>query len=177
MGHISCPYTRTWYVIHSPISSCLYPIWTMGLVRCRECANACFTFKNFSFLYLWRTTCTCSTHIYTYLLSLFQQIGCDGIVGSDARLDHCGICSGDSSTCQIISGIFTRRYLSYGYNLISRIPAGACNINITEMGRSRNYLGKHQLSCTAYVVRLYYIFPVIVAILKTTFTIFSSNYI
>jgi hypothetical protein len=91
-------------------------------------------------------TCTCSTHIYTYLLSLFQQIGCDGIVGSDARLDHCGICSGDSSTCQIISGIFTRRYLSYGYNLISRIPAGACNINITEMGRSRNYLGKNQLS-------------------------------
>ena len=74
------------------------------------------------------------------LVTFILQIGCDGIVGSDARLDHCGICSGDSSTCQIISGIFTRRYLSYGYNLISRIPAGACNINITEMGRSRNYL-------------------------------------
>ncbi|XP_052101889.1 thrombospondin type-1 domain-containing protein 4-like isoform X2 [Mytilus californianus] len=69
-----------------------------------------------------------------------QIIGCDGIAGSNARLDHCGVCSGDSSSCQLISGIFTRRYLKYGYNLISRIPSGACNINITEMSRSRNYL-------------------------------------
>ena len=76
----------------------------------------------------------------------FQRIGCDGIAGSDAILDQCGICNGDGSTCQLISGIFTRRYLSYGYNLISRIPAGACNINITEMSRSRNVLGKRKLS-------------------------------
>ncbi|KAK3108606.1 hypothetical protein FSP39_011779 [Pinctada imbricata] len=68
------------------------------------------------------------------------KVGCDGIIGSGAVTDRCGICKGDGSSCQLISGIFTRTSLPYGYNLITRIPAGACNINITEMGRSRNYL-------------------------------------
>ena len=72
---------------------------------------------------------------------LFQLAGCDGIIGSGTVKDRCGICNGDGSTCQLISGIFMRTHLPYGYNLITRIPAGACNINITEMGRSRNYLG------------------------------------
>lgn len=79
-------------------------------------------------------------HYWTLLAFLTLRIGCDGVAGSNAILDQCGICNGDGSTCQLISGIFTRRYLSYGYNLISRIPAGACNINITEMSRSRNVL-------------------------------------
>ncbi|XP_062579392.1 thrombospondin type-1 domain-containing protein 4-like isoform X1 [Saccostrea cucullata] len=68
------------------------------------------------------------------------KVGCDGIVGSGAVVDRCGVCNGNNRDCQTISGIYTRASLPYGYNLITRIPEGACNINITELGTSRNYL-------------------------------------
>ncbi|XP_071109939.1 ADAMTS-like protein 4 isoform X2 [Haliotis cracherodii] len=69
------------------------------------------------------------------------DIGCDGIAGSGSSVDQCGICGGDGKSCQIISGIFTRRQLDkYGYNVITKIPSGACSINITELAKSRNYL-------------------------------------
>ncbi|XP_046581492.1 LOW QUALITY PROTEIN: ADAMTS-like protein 4 [Haliotis rubra] len=69
------------------------------------------------------------------------DIGCDGIAGSGSSVDQCGICGGNGKSCQIISGIFTRRQLDkYGYNVITKIPSGACSINITELAKSRNYL-------------------------------------
>ena len=56
-------------------------------------------------------------------------------------MDHCGVCGGDDDSCRIIKGIYTRSHLNYGYNQITKIPQGACHINVTELGRSRNYLG------------------------------------
>ena len=74
---------------------------------------------------------------------LAQDVGCDGILGSGAIVDQCGICGGDGSTCRVISGIFTRiRLAQFGYHHVTTIPTGACNINITELARSRNYLGE-----------------------------------
>lgn len=84
------------------------------------------------------------------LFLVLQTVGCDGIVGSGAVVDRCGVCNGNNRDCQTISGIYTRASLPYGYNLITRIPVGACNINITELGASRNYLGK-DLSLTIKV--------------------------
>ncbi|KAJ8304410.1 hypothetical protein KUTeg_017993 [Tegillarca granosa] len=77
---------------------------------------------------------------YLFYWLFLITVGCDGIIGSGAVEDQCGICNGDGKTCRVIAGIFTRVYLPHGYNLITRIPAGACKINITEMARSRNYL-------------------------------------
>ena len=70
-----------------------------------------------------------------------QAIGCDGIVGSQKRPDACGVCGGDNSTCQIVSGIFTEPQLPAGYNLVAQLPKGACHVNITELKPSRNYFG------------------------------------
>ncbi|XP_068085411.1 thrombospondin type-1 domain-containing protein 4 [Anabrus simplex] len=67
-------------------------------------------------------------------------VGCDGVVGSAKRVDACGVCGGDNSTCRLVSGLFTRPTLPVGYNLIAQIPRGACNITISEMKHSRNYL-------------------------------------
>ncbi|KAL4228064.1 hypothetical protein ACF0H5_013500 [Mactra antiquata] len=69
-----------------------------------------------------------------------QIVGCDGVVGSGKQTDHCGVCGGDNDSCRIIAGIYTRRNLNFGYNQITRIPAGSCHVNITELARSRNYL-------------------------------------
>ena len=37
----------------------------------------------------------------TYFLGVAfgQPAGCDRVLGSDARLDECGVCNGDNSTC------------------------------------------------------------------------------
>ena len=73
---------------------------------------------------------------------MLQVVGCDGVLGSGKQLDKCGVCEGNNSTCHIISGIFTRVSLPYGYNRVTTIPAGACHLNITEMHASNNYMGK-----------------------------------
>ncbi|KDR20349.1 hypothetical protein L798_05516, partial [Zootermopsis nevadensis] len=67
-------------------------------------------------------------------------VGCDGVVGSTKLVDACGVCGGDNSTCRVVSGLFTRPQLPVGYNLIAQIPRGACNITISELKQSRNYL-------------------------------------
>ncbi|XP_013422037.1 ADAMTS-like protein 4 isoform X3 [Lingula anatina] len=69
-----------------------------------------------------------------------MKVGCDGLLGSEKQNDKCGVCGGDGSTCRVVSGIFARQQLGYGYNNITAIPKGACNINITELRQSKNYL-------------------------------------
>ncbi|XP_021918079.1 thrombospondin type-1 domain-containing protein 4-like isoform X3 [Zootermopsis nevadensis] len=71
---------------------------------------------------------------------LCKNVGCDGVVGSTKLVDACGVCGGDNSTCRVVSGLFTRPQLPVGYNLIAQIPRGACNITISELKQSRNYL-------------------------------------
>lgn len=35
-----------------------------------------------------------------------QHVGCDKILGSDAREDRCRVCGGDGSSCEAIEGVF-----------------------------------------------------------------------
>lgn len=35
-----------------------------------------------------------------------QKIGCDGIIGSSAKEDRCGVCNGDGRSCKIVRGDF-----------------------------------------------------------------------
>ncbi|KAI8481453.1 Thrombospondin type-1 domain-containing protein 4 [Branchiostoma belcheri] len=69
-----------------------------------------------------------------------KRVGCDGVLGSQTALDKCGVCGGDNSACQVVSGMFTRHHLPVGYNPLMRIPAGARHINITELAHSKNYI-------------------------------------
>ncbi|XP_070543141.1 thrombospondin type-1 domain-containing protein 4-like isoform X2 [Ptychodera flava] len=69
-----------------------------------------------------------------------KKVGCDGILGSNTKLDQCGICGGDNSQCTLMSGTFDTATMNVGYNMVVKIPEGATRINVTEMARSRNYL-------------------------------------
>lgn len=80
-----------------------------------------------------------------------ESIGCDGVIGSQQRFDKCGICGGRDSTCHIISGIFTQTVLPPGYNRVTSIPKGACNINITELAPSLNRLAL-RIANSSYVI-------------------------
>ncbi|XP_074150758.1 thrombospondin type-1 domain-containing protein 4 isoform X1 [Sminthopsis crassicaudata] len=69
-----------------------------------------------------------------------KTIGCDDYLGSDKVVDKCGICGGDNTGCQIVSGVFKHTLTSLGYHRVVEIPQGATKINITEMYKSNNYL-------------------------------------
>lgn len=72
---------------------------------------------------------------------LLQSPGCDGYLGSGKVMDRCGICGGNNSTCRMVSGVFKHSLSRIGYHKIVDIPEGATKINVTEMAKSRNYLG------------------------------------
>uniref|UniRef100_A0A8C9L6R9 ADAM metallopeptidase with thrombospondin type 1 motif 17 n=1 Tax=Pavo cristatus TaxID=9049 RepID=A0A8C9L6R9_PAVCR len=70
-----------------------------------------------------------------------QKIGCDGIIGSAAKEDRCGICSGDGKTCKVVKGDFNHTK-GMGYIEAAVIPAGARRIRVVEDKPAHSFLGK-----------------------------------
>lgn len=81
-----------------------------------------------------------------------REAGCDHQLDSDAKLDKCGVCNGNNSTCIDITGVFSpdqieesKKYSKtpYYYYVVT-IPKGASNIEILQPGYSddMNYIGK-----------------------------------
>ncbi|XP_060107206.1 A disintegrin and metalloproteinase with thrombospondin motifs 8 [Heteronotia binoei] len=71
------------------------------------------------------------------------KAGCDHIIGSPKKLDKCGVCGGNGSTCRKISGSLNKS--KFGYNDIVTVPAGATNIDVKQRSHRRmrhdgNYL-------------------------------------
>ncbi|XP_025920529.1 ADAMTS-like protein 5 [Apteryx rowi] len=67
--------------------------------------------------------------------------GCDGILGSGARPNACGQCDGGPDACLFVHRVFQGAHPSsgyFGYRNVTKIPAGATNIKVTD--KSRNYL-------------------------------------
>uniref|UniRef100_A0AAR2L7V3 Peptidase M12B domain-containing protein n=1 Tax=Pygocentrus nattereri TaxID=42514 RepID=A0AAR2L7V3_PYGNA len=58
------------------------------------------------------------------------KAGCDQVIGSNIRLDKCGVCGGDGTSCRKISGSLNKA--TFGYNDIVTIPAGATNIDVKQ---------------------------------------------
>lgn len=52
-----------------------------------------------------------------------QKVGCDGLLGSLAREDHCGVCNGNGKSCKIIKGDFnhTRGAGNYFFLIFSEL--------------------------------------------------------
>ncbi|XP_065714397.2 ADAMTS-like protein 5 isoform X2 [Patagioenas fasciata] len=69
------------------------------------------------------------------------SVGCDGILGSGARPDACGQCGGGHDSCLFVHRLFQGAEPSsgyFGYMNVTKIPAGATHIKVTD--KSRNYL-------------------------------------
>lgn len=73
---------------------------------------------------------------WRFTLLIIVQVWCS-MVRSETT---CSLCDRGILQCQKISGIYAVKFLSEGYHPVVDIPAGACNINITEIKNSRNYL-------------------------------------
>ncbi|XP_011349537.1 A disintegrin and metalloproteinase with thrombospondin motifs 9 isoform X3 [Ooceraea biroi] len=61
-----------------------------------------------------------------------KPAGCDHVLNSTAKLDICGVCRGDNSTCQRIASSYNSSV--YGYTRVAKIPAGSSNIDIRQHG-------------------------------------------
>uniref|UniRef100_A0A8C4GLJ2 ADAM metallopeptidase with thrombospondin type 1 motif, 17 n=1 Tax=Dicentrarchus labrax TaxID=13489 RepID=A0A8C4GLJ2_DICLA len=68
-----------------------------------------------------------------------QKIGCDGIIGSSAKEDRCGVCNGDGRSCKIVRGDFNHTK-GMGYIEAVVIPAGARRIKVVEDKPSHSFL-------------------------------------
>ncbi|XP_034168470.2 A disintegrin and metalloproteinase with thrombospondin motifs 6 [Pangasianodon hypophthalmus] len=69
-----------------------------------------------------------------------KHVGCDNILGSDAREDICRVCGGDGSTCETIKGLFNDSLPRGGYMEVVQIPKGSVHIEIREVAMSKNYI-------------------------------------
>lgn len=58
------------------------------------------------------------------------KAGCDQVIGSNKRVDKCGVCGGDGLSCRKITGSYNKA--TFGYNDIVTIPVGATNIDIKQ---------------------------------------------
>ncbi|XP_067839357.1 A disintegrin and metalloproteinase with thrombospondin motifs 19-like [Heptranchias perlo] len=74
-----------------------------------------------------------------------QKIGCDGILGSSAREDHCGVCNGNGRSCKVIKGDFNHTR-GAGYVEALVIPAGARRIRVVEEKPAHSYLALRDAS-------------------------------
>ncbi|XP_049281703.1 papilin isoform X4 [Anopheles funestus] len=75
-----------------------------------------------------------------------QPVGCDMMLGSQAKEDKCRICRGDGSSCKTASGLLDANNLQVGYNDLLLIPSGATNVLISERAPSNNYLAIRNLT-------------------------------
>ncbi|KAK0097575.1 hypothetical protein PV326_000993 [Microctonus aethiopoides] len=69
-----------------------------------------------------------------------KPVGCDGVVGSGAVRDTCGVCGGHGRGCKLFEGIFMEPILPKGHQPITTIPRGAMSVNISELRYSSNLL-------------------------------------
>ncbi|XP_038621742.1 A disintegrin and metalloproteinase with thrombospondin motifs 6 [Tachyglossus aculeatus] len=69
-----------------------------------------------------------------------KHVGCDNILGSDAREDRCRVCGGDGSSCEAIEGFFNDSLPRGGYVKVVQIPRGSVHIEVKEVAMSKNYI-------------------------------------
>uniref|UniRef100_A0A674N2C5 ADAM metallopeptidase with thrombospondin type 1 motif 6 n=1 Tax=Takifugu rubripes TaxID=31033 RepID=A0A674N2C5_TAKRU len=69
-----------------------------------------------------------------------KHVGCDNILGSDAKEDRCRVCGGDGSTCETTEGLFNQSLPRGGYMEVVQIPKGSVHIEIKELAMSKNYI-------------------------------------
>nr|XP_046263593.1 ADAMTS-like protein 2 isoform X3 [Scatophagus argus] len=69
-----------------------------------------------------------------------QPVGCDGQLYSSTTVDRCGVCGGNGTSCQRISGSYRKALTQLGYVFITNVPAGASDIQIVERHKTENIL-------------------------------------
>ncbi|XP_066144477.1 A disintegrin and metalloproteinase with thrombospondin motifs 9 isoform X2 [Euwallacea fornicatus] len=80
--------------------------------------------------------------------------GCDNILDSKSSFDECGVCGGDNSECQEITGTYNNTADQVSYNMVVRIPKGSSNIKVTQQsyGIDENFLALRDGETGSYIL-------------------------
>uniref|UniRef100_H3CJC7 Si:ch211-267e7.3 n=1 Tax=Tetraodon nigroviridis TaxID=99883 RepID=H3CJC7_TETNG len=86
------------------------------------------------------TFCRDTKHHGVCIDGTCQPVGCDGKLYSSMAVDRCGVCGGDGTSCQRVSGSYRKALAQLGYVFITNIPTGASDIQIIEKRKTENIL-------------------------------------
>ncbi|XP_078386622.1 ADAMTS-like protein 1 isoform X2 [Cetorhinus maximus] len=76
-----------------------------------------------------------------------QVVGCDHKLGSNAKEDNCGVCSGNGSTCRLVRGQHKSQGSSNKLdNTVIAVPYGSRHVRIVLKGQDHLYLETKTLS-------------------------------
>ncbi|XP_045210598.2 A disintegrin and metalloproteinase with thrombospondin motifs gon-1-like [Mercenaria mercenaria] len=86
-----------------------------------------------------------------------EKVGCDGVRGSNVKLDRCGLCQGDGSTCKDVAGIYKKKfdYAAAGgkrYETMIVLPKGSRNITVKELATLPHFLSLQDTFYYNYVL-------------------------
>ncbi|XP_055949212.1 papilin-like isoform X1 [Argiope bruennichi] len=80
-----------------------------------------------------------------------MAVGCDKVLGSTTKVDECGVCGGDGSSCRVIRGVFDEDNFEVGYNDMLLIPVGATSISIQEVQPTNNFFALRNAAGVFYL--------------------------
>ncbi len=83
----------------------------MCLIPCKVCLG--FTLTESKWFLLLRTVYWLETN-WSVSMSLLQPVGCDGQLYSSKTVDRCGVCGGNGTSCQRISGSYRKALTQLG---------------------------------------------------------------
>ncbi|XP_033127393.1 A disintegrin and metalloproteinase with thrombospondin motifs 3-like [Anneissia japonica] len=67
------------------------------------------------------------------------KLGCDNVIGSQAKVDSCGVCQGTNETCSTTKIAFKKKMKKNAY-VITTIPVGARHVRVVEKARTGHFL-------------------------------------
>ncbi|XP_033731908.1 ADAMTS-like protein 2 [Pecten maximus] len=81
------------------------------------------------------TSCSLDDTPKICVKGLCETLGCDLQLDSSATYDRCGVCNGDGSSCEVVSGSISQVLYS-GYRTLVEIEEGSRNIHIRQTSGS-----------------------------------------
>ncbi|XP_062516916.1 A disintegrin and metalloproteinase with thrombospondin motifs 7-like [Corticium candelabrum] len=79
-----------------------------------------------------------------------RPAGCNGMLGSRVKLDRCGVCGGDGTSCVVCNGTVMRRTMRMTHNKLFTIPRHAKLIEVRELVDTANVLAIRRHSNKVY---------------------------
>ncbi|KAJ7351838.1 hypothetical protein OS493_035321 [Desmophyllum pertusum] len=73
-----------------------------------------------------------------------EASGCNQVIGSNARIDRCGICSGNGNSCKHVKGEYIKQWKELGKqnaDLIVELPPGTMSAKFVEKAATYNKIG------------------------------------
>lgn len=103
---------------------------------------------------------TSTTYIFfpSVVCLYFQSVGCDNKLESGVKYDHCGVCGGDSSTCNLVRGEYTLNWRKWG-KIQTTFHCRTCHFSLRLPIRGKRSITinknkvHHLISFTSKIVR------------------------